>query len=204
VGLVVELLLTASAAVLMLDSRLRPALAAYAVLTATTLWQSFPHAASPAALALFAALAAIKLVAGPLAIVALVRRYRVPEYLTPSFNTAWRVGFAALAVVAGHEAGRMTAFAHVPLAGAVFTAVFASVATVLLHRNLLAHVIGLLALGSAISLAGAVFAPGLSGAVELADTFDVVIATFVALAIARAILAYDPQLDVRSLRTLRG
>ncbi len=172
--------------------------------TATTLWFAFPHAAGPLALGLFCAIAFVKLLIGPAAVVAIARRYRVPEYLTPSFNIAWRVGFGALAIVAGHEAGRMAAFEHVALAGVVFTAVLSSVATVLLHRNLLAHVIGLLALGSSISLAGAVFAPGLSGAVELADTFDIVIATFVALALARAILAYDPHLDVRSLRTLRG
>jgi hypothetical protein len=204
VGLVVELLLTGSAVVLMLDSRLRSALAAYVAFTITTLWFAFPHGAGPWGLALFSAIALVKVLLGPLAIVAIARRYRVPEYLAPSFNVAWRFGFAALAIVAGHEAGRMTAFAHVALASAVFIAVFSSVATVLVHRNLLAHVIGLLALGSSISLAGAVFAPGLSGAVELADTFDIVIATFVALAIARALVAYDPHLDVRSFRTLRG
>jgi hypothetical protein len=203
-GLVVELLLTTSAVVLMLDSRLRPTLAAYVIFTATTLWFAFPHGAGPWGLALFAATALIKVLLGPLAIVAIARRYHVPEYLTPSFNIAWRVGFAALAAVAGHEAGKMAAFTHVALAGVVFIAVFSSIATVLLHRNLLAHVIGLLALGSSISLAGAVFAPGLSGAVELADTFDIVVATFVALAIARAILAHDPHLDVRSLRSLHG
>jgi len=75
---------------------------------------------------------------------------------------------------------------------------------VLLHRNLLAHVIGLLTLGSAITLAGAVFAPQLPGAIEIADTFDAVLATVVALAIARALIAYDPHLDIRSLRELRG
>jgi hydrogenase-4 membrane subunit HyfE len=75
---------------------------------------------------------------------------------------------------------------------------------VIVFRNLLAHAIGLLVLGSAITLAGAVFAPSLPGAIEIADTFDAVVATIVALTIARAILAYDPHLDIRSLRELRG
>jgi len=201
---VVETLLIVAASALMLDSRLRSALAAYVAFTAITLTLSFPHHAAPAALALFAAVAAIKLMLGPAAILLIVRRYGVPEYLAPSFGLAWRVAFAAVAIVAGHEVGRMTAFAGVHLAAVVFTALFSSVATVVLHRNLLAHAIGLLALGSSISLAGALFAPAMPGAVELADTFDAVIATFVALGIARALIAYDPTLDVRSLRSLRG
>jgi len=92
----------------------------------------------------------------------------------------------------------------VPAAGVVFYAVFTSMLIVLLHRNLLAHVIGLLMLGSAITLAGAVFAPGLPGAIEIADTFDAVIATVVALSLARALIAFNPNLDVRSMRELRG
>jgi hydrogenase-4 membrane subunit HyfE len=59
-------------------------------------------------------------------------------------------------------------------------------------------------LGSAITLSGAVFAPGLPSAIEIADTFDAVVATVVALAIARALIGFDPQLDIRSLRELRG
>jgi hydrogenase-4 membrane subunit HyfE len=64
--------------------------------------------------------------------------------------------------------------------------------------------LGLLMLGSAITLSGAVFAPGLPSAIEIADTFDAVVATVVALAIARALIGFDPQLDIRSLRELRG
>ncbi|MBV8491334.1 MAG: hypothetical protein JO199_12460 [Candidatus Eremiobacteraeota bacterium] len=194
----------ASSAILMLGARLRTAVAAYAIFTATTLWLAFPHTGDVRALAIFAVLACIKLVLVPVALVALVRRYRVPERLDPSFGTAWRILLAVIAVVAGHEAGRIAAFAGVPLASATFTAIFASVAAVVLHRNLLAHVIGLLALGSSIALAGSAFASGLPAGVELADTFDVVMATFVALGLTRAIVGFDPTLDVRSLRSLRG
>jgi hydrogenase-4 membrane subunit HyfE len=73
-----------------------------------------------------------------------------------------------------------------------------------MHRNLLAHVVGLLSLGSAITLAAAVFAPSLPGAIELAGTFDAVFATFIAIAVARAVILHDPRLDIRSLRGLRG
>jgi hydrogenase-4 membrane subunit HyfE len=200
---VVDAVLIASSVVLMLDARLRTALVAYAAFTATTLGLAMPRGGELAVL-VFAAIAGIKLIVVPALLLFIVRRYGVPEYLAPSFGFAWRVILALVAIVAGHEAGRMAGFAGVALAGAVFTAVFSSVGTVVLHRNLLAHVIGLLALGSSITLAGSVFAPGLSGGVELADTFDVVIATFVALAVARALIAFDPKLDVRSLRSLRG
>lgn len=188
----------------MVDSRLRTALIAYLTFTGATLWLAFPHVEGARGLALFALIAVVKLIVGPALILWIVRRYGVPGDLSPSFNVAWRIACAATAVAAGYAVGSMEAFRDVPLADAVFAGVFSGAAILILHRNLLAHVIGLLALGSAISLAGVVFAPKLSGAVELADTFDIVIATLVALAIARTLIAYDPNLDVRSLRNLRG
>lgn len=202
--MVVEGALIASSVILMLDSRLRVAIAAYAAFTATTLWLAFPQARSEHILILFSILAAIKLLAVPAALILLVRRYRVPEHLAPSFGPALRVVLAVAAIVAGHEAGRMAAFAGVPLAATTFTGIFASVGTIVLHRNLIAHVIGLLTLGSSIALAGSVFAPGLPAGIELSDAFDAVLATFVALGVARALVGFDPTLDVRSLRSLRG
>ena len=194
----------ASSAILMLGGRLRTAIAAYAAFTATALWLALPHAADTRSLAIFAALATIKLVVVPTALLLMVRRYGVPDRLAPSFGAALRILLAVVAIVAGHEAGRIAGFAGVALAGTTFTAIFASIGAIVLHRNLLAHVIGLLALGSSISLAGSAFASGLPAGVELADTFDVVMATFVALGVARALVAFDPTLDVRSLRSLRG
>lgn len=187
-----------------IDSRLRSALIAYGSFTAATLWLAFPREASPTSLAFFAALALVKLVVGPVALIVLVRRYHVPDDLAPSLNLAWRLLLVVGTILAAHEIRRMTAFGDVPAAGVVFYAIFTSMLIVLLHRNLLAHVIGLLMLGSAITLAGAVFSPGLPGAIEIADTFDAVLATVVALALARALIAFDPNLDVRSLSELRG
>jgi hydrogenase-4 membrane subunit HyfE len=197
-------LILLSAALLAIDSRLRSALIAYASFTGATLWLAFPHDASWTALAFFATLAVVKLVFGPAALIWLVRRYKVPEDLAPSINLAWRLLLVVGTLLAAHEIRQMTAFSNVPAAGVVFYAIFTSMLIVLLHRNLLAHVIGLLMLGSAITLAGAVFAPGLPGAIEIADTFDAVIATVVALSLARALIAFNPNLDVRSMRELRG
>jgi len=197
-------LILISAALLAIDSRLRSALIAYVSFTGATLWLAFPRESSWTALAFFSVLAIVKIVVGPVALIMLVRRYHVPEDLAPSVSLPWRLLFIAGTLLAAHEIRTMTAFSGIVAAGIVFYAILTSMLIVLLHRNLLAHVIGLLMLGSAITLAGAVFSPGLPGAIEIADTFDAVIATVVALAIARALVAFDPRLDIRSLRELRG
>lgn len=200
----VDALILISAAMLAIDPRFRSALVAYGIFTAATLFLAFPAGAAPAELAFFAALSAVKLIAGPAALIFLVRRYRVPENLGPSAGLVWRILIVGLALVAAYEVRTMTAFAGIASTTIVFDALFVSMLIVVLYRNLLAHAIGLLVLGSAITLAGAVFAPGLPYAIEIADTFDAVVATFVALTIARAVIAFDPQLDIRTLRELRG
>ena len=188
----------------MTDSRLRSSLAAYAGLTGATLWLGFDRSASAPHLVLFAALGTLKMLAGPLAVLLLAKRYGLPRDLAPSVNVAWRIAVVLACGLLAYRIGFMPPFTGISAASAVFFAMFASIATVVLHRNLLAHVIGMLVLGSAIGLAGAVFAPGLPGSVEVADTFDALLATLVALLVARAIVAYDPHLDIRSLRNLRG
>lgn len=200
IGIVVVL----AAAVLVVGSHLRSTLIAYLVFTAATLALTFPHLSETQAMLFFAGIALVKLVVSPLMVLYIVKRYGIAENLAPSVNLTWRIALVLVAVVAGREAGHMAAFREVANAGTVFTALFVSSSIIVIYRNLMAHVIGLLAIGSAISLAGTVFAPGLSGAIELAATFDIVIASGVALAIARVFAAIDPRLDIRSLRELRG
>jgi hypothetical protein len=191
-------------AVLVADARLRSALLAYAAFTIAALVLSFPHGTHGAALAAFGGLAFVKIVAGPAALVWLQRTHRLREDLSPSFSIGVRIGVVLVALLLAREIGRMPAFAHVPFAGLVMYAIISSVCVVILHRSLVAHLVGLLALGSAITLAGAIFAPLLPGGMELADTFDAVIATLVGVAVAGAVAAHDPRLDIRSLRELRG
>ncbi|MDE2482577.1 MAG: hypothetical protein KGN02_10345 [bacterium] len=188
----------------MLEVDVRRATVAYVVLSAAALWTTWPHMSSTTDLAFFALIAVLKLIAGPAMLLTLVRRYGARADLAPSFGFAWRVFAAAVVLVAAHAASMMSAFAHVPHAAAVFTAVLASIVVVIANRSLLAHALGLLALGSAIGLASATFAPQLPIAVELGDAFDVILATFVAFAIARAVIVHDPALDIRSMRRLRG
>jgi hydrogenase-4 membrane subunit HyfE len=200
----VSIAIIISAAVLVIDSRLRTALLAYVVFTIGVLWISFPHDATPIGIVIFALLAFVKVVAGPAAIVWLRFKYRVPDDLGASSVLGIRVAVVAGALFLAHEFSQTRAFADVHDATIVFYALFASICIVLLHRNLLAHVIGLLTLGSAVSLAAAIFAPELPGAIELADTFDAVFATLIGIGVARAVIRHDPQLDIRSLRLLRG
>lgn len=193
-------------AVLVVGSRLRVALIAYIAFTLCILWLSHPHGhdATAIGIALFAALAFIKVIVGPTVILWLRAKYHVPDDLAPSFNLGVRIAVVGLALLLAQYFSRAQAFADVAFGLVVFYAVFASICIVLMHRNLLAHVVGLLSLGSAITLAAAVFAPSLPGAIELAGTFDAVFATFIAIAVARAVILHDPRLDIRSLRGLRG
>ena len=195
-----------AAAVMIIDSRLRSALIAYVIFTVSILWLSHPGGTNATAMSivLFSLLTFIKVIVGPVAILWLRIKYRVPDDLAPSFNLGVRAAVAALALFLAHEFSHAHAFSGVPGSTIVFYAIFSSVCVVLMHRNLLAHVVGLLALGSAVTLTAAIFAPLLPGAIELADTFDAVFATFVAIAVARAVLLHDPRLDIRSLRGLRG
>ncbi len=195
-----------SGAVLVIDSRLRSALVAYVVFTLSVLWLSYPrgHEASVVGVALFAGLAFIKVIVGPSAILWLRIKYRAPDDLAPSFSLGVRVAVVVLALFVAQYFSRAQAFYDASAGMIVFNAIFTSICVVLLHRNLLAHVIGLLGLGSAVTLAAAVFAPALPGAIEMADTFDAVFATFIAIAVARAVILHDPRLDIRSLRGLRG
>lgn len=199
-----SLVLIVSLAVLVVDARLRSAIFAYVVFTVAALTLSYPHEAHGTATIAFFVLAVVKIIVGPAALLWLRREHRLREDLGPSFTIGARAAIVVVALILAREAGRMPAFAAVPSAGLVFYAIAASVCVVILHRSLVAHVVGLLSLGSAITLGGAIFAPGLPGGIELADTFDAVIATLVGVAVARAVAAHDPQLDIRSMRELRG
>ncbi len=193
-------------AVLVVGSRLREALIAYVAFTLCVLWLSHPRGdeATLVGIALFSALAFVKIVVGPAAVVWLRIAYRVPDDLAPSFTLGVRIGVVGVALLLAEYVSRAQAFAGVGAGFVVFYALFASICVVLMHRNLLAHIVGLLGLGSAVTLAAAVFAPALPGAIELAGTFDAVFATFIAIAVARAVILHDPRLDIRSLRGLRG
>lgn len=201
----VDLLMLFAGALLIVERRTPRILAAYVVLAATASIFILPSAlASPLALALFALSSLVKLVVVPVGILLFLRANPAASDLRPSIGLPARivlvVAFASIARAAGHSA----ALAAIPMQGMVAYVVLCSVGMLIVHRNLLAHVMGLLALGAGITLAGATLAPSLPESVELGATFDALVATFIGLALVRAFVAENPVLDVESLRRLRG
>ncbi len=201
----VDLLMLFAGALLIVERRTPRILAAYVVLAATASIFILPSALdSPLALALFALSSLVKLVVVPVGILLFLRANPAASDLRPSIGLPARivlvVAFASIARAVGHSA----ALAPVPMQGMVAYVVLCSVGMLIVHRNLLAQVMGLLALGAGITLAGATLAPSLPESVELGATFDALVATFIGLALVRAFVAENPVLDVESLRRLRG
>ena len=153
---------------------------------------------------MFICLAVVKVVVGPVAILWLQRRQHLASDLRPSFTLGVRVGIVVVALALAHGAAALPAFVGIVHADFVFFALATSIAVVLAHRSLVANAIGLLALGSTVSLAAALFVPHLTLGAELADTFDALLATLVGLSMAREIARENPDLDVRAMRELRG
>ena len=201
----VDLLMLFAGALLIVERRTPRILIAYVVLAATASIFILPSALeSPLALALFALSSLVKLVVVPVGILLFLRANPAASDLRPSIGLPARivlvVAFASIARLVGHSA----ALAPVPMQSMVAYVVLCSVGMLIVHRNLLAHVMGLLALGAGITLAGATLAPALPESVELGATFDALVATFIGLALVRAFVAENPVLDVESLRRLRG
>ena len=201
----VDLLMLFAGALLIVERRTPRILIAYVVLAATASIFILPSALeSPLALALFALSSLVKLVVVPVGILLFLRANPAASDLRPSIGLPARivlvVAFASIARAVGHSA----ALAPVPMQGMVAYVVLCSVGMLIVHRNLLAQVMGLLALGAGITLAGATLAPALPESVELGATFDALVATFIGLALVRAFVAENPVLDVESLRRLRG
>jgi hydrogenase-4 component E len=160
--------------------------------------------ASPATFALFAVATLLKVVLAPLGIVLFVRANPAAADLRPSMPLPGRLLLVIAFALLAKMVTRLPAVATVPMADLVAFVVLCGVGMLIVHRNLLAHMVGLLVLGIGIGLAGSMLAPGLPEPIELGTAFDALIATVIGLAIVRAIVVHDPLLDVESLRRLRG
>jgi len=200
-----EVVLLLSGASLILLTRTTAVVVGYVVLAGlTTAFVAVPASHSPLALVLFVAAALLKLVVAPVGIVLFVRANPAAGDLRPSVPLPARIvlviGFALTARALVHH----EALAGIALSPVVAYTVLCAAGMLVVHRNLLAHVLGLLALGTGVTLAGAVMAPDLPESVELGATFDALVATFIGLALVRAVVAHNPLLDVESLQSLRG
>ncbi len=200
----VALVLLLSGAGLVLSTRTLHMLAAYVAIALTI---SFLVAASAStsllSLVLLAIATLLKVFVAPVGIVAFVRANPDADNLRPSLSAPLRLllvlAFAIVSRTVAHVLGP-----SVPLQSVLAFIVLCGVGVLIVHRNLLAHVVGLLVLGAGVTLIGSALAPSLPESVEFGATFDALVSTFIGLALLRAYFAHNPLLDVESLRRLRG
>ena len=189
-----SLIVLVAGAVLILNGRAVGVLIAYVVLALTVAVLGAGAAlASPATFALFAVATLLKVVLAPLAIGLFVRVNPAAEDLRPSVPVPVRLLLVIAFALAAELASGMAALASMPMLNLVAFIVLCGVG-----------MLGLLVLGIGIGFAGSMLAPGLPEPIELGTAFDALIATFIGLALVRAIIVHDPLLDVESLRRLRG
>jgi hydrogenase-4 component E len=206
--LTLALVVLVAGGLLVVTGRTVVALVAYVVLAATASVLIAPAAAdSLLAVFVFGVMTLMKVVVAPLGILWFLRAQPAARNLRPSLSAPLRlllaIGFAALGARFAQDVRFQTDAATWQLGLGVF-AIACSIGMLIVHRNLIAHLIGLLAVGTGITLCGAILAPSLPESVELGATFDVLVGTFVGLTLIRAFAAHDPLLDVESLRRLRG
>ena len=200
-----ELAILLAGAVLIVSARTRYVLAAYVVLAAIASALIAPSALiSPMTFAIFALTTTLKVIVAPLGMIFFLRGNPAAGQLRPSLTMPQRLALAIAFAIVAAQVAHLPALAGIPMQRVVAFVILCGTGMLVVYRNLLAHLLGLLALGAGITLAGAVLAPQLPESVELGATFDALVGTFIGLALVRAFLAHNPLLDVDSLRRLRG
>lgn len=201
----VELVVLLAGAVLIVDGRTSRVLVAYIVLACTIGIFIVPFAsASPLSLTFFVLSALLKLVVAPAGILLFLRANPPANDLLPAIARPARIVLVIGFALVSRAVGNFPALAAIPMQGLVAYIVLCSAGMLVVHRNLLAHLMGLLALGTAIAFAGATLAPTLPEFVELGASFDALVATVLGLTLVRSLIVHSPLLDVESLRRLRG
>lgn len=193
----VDVIVFVAGAVLVLDTRTTRVVAAAVVLAAVAVYDAAPAAvAEPLTLALFVTSFVVKLVVAPIGIWLFARRNVAARDLHPAVSIPVRVAVVlGLVLIARSVAPFPETATYIVLCGLTLLVV---------HRNLIAGIIGLLVLGTGVTIAGMLVAPRLPESIELGAAFDALIATFIGLALVRAFVTHNPLLDVASLRKLRG
>jgi hydrogenase-4 component E len=200
-----ELLILLAGAGLLVDTSTTRVVVAYAIIVASVAVLAAPATLNaPLPLAFFVATCLLKLVAAPIALWEFARRNTAARTLRPAIDLPLRLIVVVALVFATQVVPRVPGLGSIPDAGMAAYVVLCGLAVLVVHRNLLAQVIGLLVLSSGVTLAGVVSAPQLPQAVELGAAFDVLVVTFIGLALVRALIADNPLLDTELLRKLRG
>ncbi len=190
--------------VMIADTRAKRVLAAYVAIAVVTTVVTLPGAsATLGGLLLFGIATALKVVLAPIGIMWFLRRNPEAEDLRAGAPLPIRVLTVVVLVVLSRAVDRLPVAAALPLQSTVAFVILCGIAMLLMHRNVLADLLGLLVFGAGITLEGALAAPQLPEAVELGAAFDVLVTTFIGLALLRT-LHQRGMLDVDRLRSLRG
>jgi hydrogenase-4 membrane subunit HyfE len=200
-----ELLILVAGAVLVLDTSTSRVVVAYVVVVAIVghfAAASTLHA--PLALAFFSISFFLKAIVAPIGIWTFARRNAAARNLRPAVDLPIRLVVVLALAFGSQYVPHMPGLAPIPMVGTIAYIMLCSFAVLVIHRNLLAQVIGLLVLSAGVTLAAVMSAPQLPEAVELGATFDALVVTFIGLTLVRAFLTHHPLLDIESLRSLRG
>jgi hydrogenase-4 component E len=192
-------------ALVLVDTRAKRVLGVYVVLALViAALTARSVVADPPALAAFVLAALLKIIGAPLGILWFLRRAPEADDLRASVSLPLRVLGVFLLVAASLRVETLPALAGLPMQGPVAFVTLCGLGLVLLHRNVLADLLGLLVLGAGITLEAVLAAPALPEAVELGAAFDVLVTTFIGLALLRTLRGRGMHLDVDALRSLRG
>lgn len=203
--MILDLVVLLAGAALILNPRTLHVTIAYVLLAAmATASVARAAAGSELALGLLIASAFLKLVVAPVGLWLFVRSNPATRDLRPAIPLASRLVVVLMLGVAARAVASLPAFKDTAMIDVATFVLLSALGMLVVQRNLLAHILGLLALSAGITLAGAAMAPTLPESVELGASFDVLVVTFIGLALVRAFLAHNPLLDVESLRSLRG
>ena len=190
--------------IMIADTRAKRVLAGYVGIAILTTIVTFPDAtATPGGLILFSLATVLKVVLAPIGILWFLRRNPEAEDLRASAPLPVRVLTVIGLGILCRAVEQLPVAAALPLQPVVAFVILCGIAVLIVHRNVLADLLGLLLFGAGITLEGALAAPQLPEAVELGAAFDVIVTTFIGLALLHT-LHRRGLLDVDRLRSLRG
>jgi hydrogenase-4 membrane subunit HyfE len=189
---------------MIVDTRAKRVLAGYIAIAVVTTAITLPGAsATVGGLILFGLATVLKVVLAPVGILWFIRLNPEAEDLRASVPLPIRVLSVIALVVLCRAVDKLPVAAALPQQSTVAFVTLCGIAMLIMHRNVLADLLGLLLFGAGITLEAALAAPELPAAVELGAAFDVLVTTFIGLALLRTFHARD-LLDVDRLKALRG
>jgi hydrogenase-4 membrane subunit HyfE len=192
------------AAIMIVDTRAKHVLAGYIAIAVVTTAIAVPVASGTLeGLILFVLATALKVVLAPIGILWFIRRNPGSEDLRASAPLPARVLIVIGLVLLCRSVDRLPIAADLPQQTTVAFVILCGIAMLITHRNVLADLLGLLLFGAGITLEAALAAPRLPAAVELGAAFDVLITTFIGIALLRTLQERD-LIDVDRLKKLRG